>query len=278
MLRTLLEGNDIMATTQSLQELIEQKLDAFEQLKPEFEDCFIFVQQVHGQKRFDSFPIASTVRYLHSLWVCERKDRLLSIYRNIERYEGGYSLQLLAGWQRGETADVVAFLQRKLDTMPFADLTRQIQEARQMAQGEGLARRLSEGRGVLLNRGFNMMNALDAIFSLSEEQLMREVREACEQYEHLPEQIELQLAQFDSSLYAYVTSQALARRNMEEMNKIAALIMSGPPDRPGARSGRVLAPTIAPPPLAEEVIRGYIDMSSTRHNNLRGLRFVDAQE
>jgi hypothetical protein len=265
-----------MATTQSLQELIGQKLDAFEQLKPEFEDCFVFVQQVHGQKRFASFPVASIVRYLHSLWICERKDRLLSIYRNIERYEGAYSLHLLAGWQRGETADVIEFLQRKLDTMPFADLTRQIRDAQQMGGDNSLARRLIEGRGVLLNRGFNLMYALDAIFSLSDEQLMREVREACEQYQHLPEQIELQLAQFDSSLYAYVTSQALARRNMEEMNKMAALIMSGPSDRPGARSERVRAPTIAPPPFAEEVIRGYIEMSSTRHNNPRGLRFVDA--
>jgi len=99
---------------QELQVLVEQKLDAFERLRPEFEESFVFVQQVHGQRRFTSFPVDSTVRYLHSLWICECKDRLLSIYKNIERYEGAYCLGLLRRWQEGETADIVDFLHRKL--------------------------------------------------------------------------------------------------------------------------------------------------------------------
>jgi hypothetical protein len=266
-----------MVVNQAFQELIERKLDAFERLKPAFEDCFIFVQQAHGQKRFTSFPVASSVRYLHALWVCECKDRLLSVYRKVDRYEGAYCLELLRSWQQGETADVVAFLQRKLDMTPFADLTRQIRDA-SLSQSEGLMRRLIEGRGVLLNRGFNLMQALDAIFALSGDQLVSEVREACERYQHLPQQIEQQLALFDSPLYVYVSSQALARRNIEEMNKMGMQLMSRPPDRPGERSERVLEPTIAPPPFAEHVIPGYIEMSSTRHNNIAGHRFVDAPQ
>ena len=82
---------------------------------------------------FTSFPVASTVRYLHALWICECKDRLLSIYKNIERYEGTYCLGLLLRWQEGEMADVVDFLHRKLDMLPFSDLTRQIQDAMRTA-------------------------------------------------------------------------------------------------------------------------------------------------
>ena len=103
-----------MAASINVQELVKQKLAVFEQLQPAFEECFPFVQQVHGQQRFARFPVASTVRYLHALWVCECKDRLLSIYKNIERYEGTYCLRLLLRWQEGETAAVVDFLQTLL--------------------------------------------------------------------------------------------------------------------------------------------------------------------
>ena len=89
-----------MTTTPQEQSLIRQKLDAFEHLQAEFETCFRFMQDVHGQRRFSSFPIANTVRYLHARWVCECKDRLLSIYKNIERYEGCYCLELLQRLQR----------------------------------------------------------------------------------------------------------------------------------------------------------------------------------
>src|SRR5260370_23046003 len=131
-----------MATIIAVQELVKQKLAAFVELQPTFEECFQFVQQVHGQQRFPTFPVASTVRFLHGLWVCECKDRLLGIYKNIERYEGAYCLQLLLRWQEGETADVVEFLQRKLDTMPFGDFTRQIHAAKSPHEGVGRALRL----------------------------------------------------------------------------------------------------------------------------------------
>jgi hypothetical protein len=262
----------------TVQELVKQKLAGFEKLQPAFEECFPFVQQVHGQQRFTAFPIASIVYYLHALWVCECKDRLLSIYKNIERYEGAYCLRLLLRWQEGETADVVAFLQRKLDTMPFADLTRQISEARAHQKGDGLARRLLDGRSVLLNRGMNLMQALDAIFALSDEQLVDEVRAACIHYHHRPEEIERQAAELQTDLYAYVPSQLLAQRNMEMMNKMGVQVMSKPSDQPGSRSWRVLEPTVPPGPFAEQVINGYIELTTPLFNNPKAQRFVDRPE
>lgn len=267
-----------MAANLTAQELVKQKLAVFEQLQPAFEECFPFVQQVHGQQRFVPFPVASTVRYLHSLWVCECKDRLLSIYKNIERYEGSYCLRLLLRWQEGETAEVVDFLQRKLDMMPFADLTRQISEARLHHEEDGLAQRLKHGRGVLLNRGMNLMQALDAIFALSEEQLVEEVRAACQHYHHRPEEIEQQVAELHTDLYAYAPSQLLAQRNMELMNKMGVHVMNRPSDQPGHRSWRVLEPTVPPGPFAEQVIDGYVELTAPQYNNPKDLRFVDRPE
>lgn len=267
-----------MATSMTAQELVKQKLAAFEQLQPEFEQCFQFVQQVHGQQRFSTFPVASSVRYLHALWICECKDRLLSIYKNIERFEGTYCLQLLLRWQEGEAADVVDFLQRKLDTMPFADLTRQIHEAESYYKGDGLAHRLIDGRHVLLNRGMNLMQAFDAIFALPQEQLTDGVRAACAQYDHRPEQIELQLAELRTDLYAYAPSQLLAQRNMELMNKMGLHVMSKPSDQPGNRSWRILEPSVPPGPFAEQVIEGYVELTAPQHNNPKDVRFVDRSE
>ena len=267
-----------MATPSAIQELVNEKLATFERLQPEFEACFHFVQLVHGQQRFNKFPLVNAVRYLHSLWVCECKDRLLSIYRNIERYEGRYCLELLLRWQEGDTADVVDFLNRKLDMLPFADLTRQISESMKSHKDDGLARRLIDGRGVLLNRGMNLMQALDGIFSLPEEKLISEVQLACAQYGHHPSQIERQLKEIDSQLYAYLPSRILAQRNIEVMNKMGVRVMSKPSDQPGERSWRVLEPTIPPGPFAEYVVEGYVELTSPNHNNITGLRFVDFPE
>jgi hypothetical protein len=267
-----------MTTTQGTQNLANQKLAAFEQLRPEFEASFQFVQDMHGQRRFQSLSIADLVHYLHALWICECKDRLLSIYKNITRYEGRYCLELLREWQQGETADVVAFLQRKLDTMPFADLTRQIQHARQLGGEEGLAQRLLHGRLILLSRGMNLMHALDAIFSLSDGELLKEVQKACAQYGHQPYQIEKQLAEMETPLYSYLPNQALAQRNMAVMNKLGVNVTKMPPDRPGQRSWRVLEPTEPMQPYAEHLIEGYLELTLPTHNNIRGLRFSDRRE
>lgn len=275
-----------MEATPATQELINQKLAAFEQLQPEFEECFRYVQNVHGQKRFSTFSVADAVRYLHALWICERKDRLLSIYKNIERYEGRRCLELLRSWQAvGNNAGVVAFLQRKLDMMPFADITRQVYMAEQQGGDFGLARRLRHGRLILLNRGMNLLHALDAIFALPEEQLVKEVQVACERYGHTPAQIDQQLADMDSPIYSYVPHQALANRNMLVMNKLGADVMSKPMDQPGQRSWRVLEPAepVVDPaepvkPFAEHIIFRYQELTSPQHNNIRGNRFIDRPE
>src|SRR5438270_532872 len=194
------------------QELIHQKLEAFEQIETDFEASFRFMQDMHGQKRFEALSVADTVHYLHALWVCECKDRLLSVYKNIERYEGRRCLELLLAWQEGETADVVEFLNHKLDMLPIPDITRQIQEIRRRGDDTGLMQRLEHGRLVMLNRGMNLLHALDAIFVLAPGELVKEVRVECMQYGHPPGQIEKQLTAMETQLYAYVPHRVLAQR------------------------------------------------------------------
>ena len=93
-----------MAQDVSLAALVAEKLAAFERLQPEFEESFQYLQDMQGQQRFAEVPVASTVRYLHALWVCERKDYLLSVPRTMGRYEGRRALEVLRDWQAGETA------------------------------------------------------------------------------------------------------------------------------------------------------------------------------
>jgi hypothetical protein len=268
-----------MVTTPVIQNLAQQKLEAFESLLPEFEECFQFVQDVHGQQRFSSFPVAFSVRYLHALWICERKGRLLSVFQTIKEYEGKTCLGLLRRWQEDEnTADVVAFLQHKLDTMPFAALTRQVHEARRTHADDGLLLRLTHGRLVLLNRGINLMMALDAIFAIPEEELLKQVKEACEHYEHRPDQIAQQLQEGDSPLYAYVPHQALAQRNMTVMNKLGISVTLKPSDLPGHRSWHVLPATAPLRPFAEQIVPGYLELTAPIHNNPKADRFIDRPE
>src|SRR5437764_7530250 len=125
---------------------------------------------MHGQRRFSALPVIESVHYLHALWICECKDRLLSIYNNIERYGGRYCLHLLRRWQERDTANVIDFLYRKLDGFPFAELTRQIQEAKSTSSVDAnLVGRLVHGRLILFNRFMNLMQALDAILALSDD-------------------------------------------------------------------------------------------------------------
>lgn len=263
-----------MRETLAGEALAKQKLVAFEQLQPEFETNFHFVQEVHGQRRFASFPVTETVHYLHALWVCELKERLLSVRMNIGRYEGQQCLSLLQQWQEGETAALVAFLQRKLGGLPFADLTRQIQEATAVRQADdGLLHRLVHGRLVLLNRDMNLMQALDAIFSLTMDDLFREVVVACVHYGHAPDQIEQQLTEVEDPLFSYAPHPLLVQRNMQVMNSLGINVMTLPTDLPGERSWKVIAPREPLHPFAETVIRGYLTLLS--RNNLRKLRFVD---
>jgi hypothetical protein len=264
-----------MAVTVQVPELVQQKLAAFESIQAEFEECFRFQQEVHGQKRFSSFPVGKIVYYLHALWLCELKDRLLSVYKNIRRYDGKRCLELLRDWQAGQNAPVVAFLFQKLDMPSFVDITTQIENARKQRGDETRARRLEHGRLVLLNRGMNLMHAFEAIFSLSEKDLLAEVRPACEQYGHTPAQIEKQLADLQSPLYTYRPHQLLARRNMLVMNKLDIGVLAQTADLPGERSLRVRPSTGPLAPFADHVIDGYLPLLAPIHNNLRGVRFID---
>jgi len=263
---------------QNIPPLVQLKIDAFEHLQPEFEASFQFVQDVHGQRRFPSFPVSDSVRYLHALWICECKGRLLSVPKTVKDYEGRRCLELLRLWQQGDTASVVNFLQHKLDMLPLGQITQQYSEAYHLQRDDGLAQRLAHGRRILLNRGFNLMQALDAIFMLSEDALSGEVSAACERYGHLPEQIERQLEEMNSALYSYVPNQVLAQRNMMVMNALGINVTFRPSDLPGLRSWRVLPPTEPLSPYAEHVVEGYQELISPFHNNIKGDRFVDRPE
>jgi hypothetical protein len=262
-----------MAQDTSLTPLVAEKLAAFERLQPEFEANFQYAQDVQGQRRLVTFSVAGSVRFLHALWVCERKDYLLSVPRTMGRYEGRRCLELLRDWQAGETAGVVVFLQRKLDTLPFGELTRQLEAVRRREGASPLAERLAHGRLVLLNRGMNLHKALEPLFTLPEESLLAEVRAACAQYGHQSDQIAEQLAELETPLYRYVPHPALVQRNMRVMDRLGVHLTRGLADQPGRRSWRVAESTLPASPYAEQVISGYVDMTSTRHNNFSDYRF-----
>ena len=277
--------------------LITEKLATFERLQQEFEASFRYIQDVQGQRRFPTFPIDAAVRYLHALWVCECKDRLLSIPKTIERYEGMRCLELLERWQAGEIAGVVEFLQRKLDSQPFSILTRQIEDLQRQggdsasARGEAenagaqrpqalaaegaLIERLKHGRLVLLNRAMNLMQALEPIFTLSPQQLLADMQAACAHYGHQPEQIARQVQEMRTDLYTFVGHPALVQKNMVMMNKLGIQGTADIADQPGRRSARVDAPTMPEQPYAQQVIKGYVEMTSLVHNNLSVHQFIN---
>ena len=263
--------NEWKEPTGRVSEVTRRKLEAFALIEEDFVASFSFVQDVHGRRRFPSFPVASAVRYLHALYICECKDRLLSVPKNkSQRYEGAHCLELLRGWQVGYSADIVAFIHRKLDEQPFAELTRQI-EAAALTGDAPLAQRLISGRTVLLNRNFNLSHAMDAMFALEPEPLRTEVRAACEHFGHTPDAIARQLADLQSDLYAYAPSAALARRNMLVMNRLGPHVMDADGDRPGQRTARVHPPASPAPPYAEAIIAGEMTLLSMRWNNPRRL-------
>ena len=124
----------------------------------------------------------------------------------------------------------------------------------------------------------NLMRAVHAIFALSDDDLREEVRAACAQYGHRPDQIEQQLAEVEDPLSSYAPHQLLAQRNMLVMNTLGVSVMTLPTDLPGERSWKVVAPTEAPRPFAEHVIAGYLELVSPSHNNLKRYRFIDHPE
>ena len=264
-----------MAQETVLPSVVAEKLAMFARLQPEFETSFRYIEEVQGRQRFLIFPLDATVRYLHALWMCDCKDRLLSVRKTIERYEGKRCLELLHRWQAGEVTEVVEFLQRKLDSQPFSILTHQIESLQRQEDASVLIERLKHGRLVLLNRAMNLMQALEPIFTLPPQRMLADVQAACAQYNHQPEQIKQQIAALETNTYAPVPHPALAQKSMLLMNKIGIQGMAGTADQPGRRSARVAAPTMPEQPYAEEVIKGYVEMTSLQYNNLSGHRFVN---
>jgi hypothetical protein len=203
---------------------------------------------------------------------------VLSIAKTSKEYEGSLCLELLRQWQTGDTASAVDFLNRRLDMLPLGDITRQMHEMRQQQRDDGLLQRLMHGRLVMLHRGMNLMHLLDALFVLSEEELLQAVQDACVQYGHTPEQITQQLQEMDSPLYSYVPHQLLAQQNMLVMNTLGTEVLTLPEDAPEQRSWRVVQPTEPNSPLAEHVVEGYQELVSPTHNNKNADRFVDRPE
>ncbi len=267
----------------TLPPLIQQKLAQFETIQQEFIESFLFVQEVHGQKVFSTFPVSSIVRYLHALWMCECKTCLLSVPKTVKEYEGEQCLQLLAVWQKErDTASVVKFLQKKLDMLPLGEITSQIQRAQQAENASSNVQSLLYGRKVMLQRGKHLLQALDTLFSLSEQQLAHEIDEACVYYQHRPEQIEQQLALLQTPLYSYMPHQVLAQCNMLVMNTIGARVAKTFALAPDQRSWSTGQQDETFPeearPLAEHNLPNYLELTAPRHNNLLQRLFKDRPE
>lgn len=250
-------------------QLVIAKIAEFDRISGEVLANFPYVQDVHGQRRFSSFPILATVHYLHALWICNCKDMLLSVPvtgrrrkgsdDRFERYEGQYALELLRQWQEGKTADLVEFLELKLDYAPFGVIMRSFEAAVQ--NGDlAFARRLAHGRMILLNRTQNLVSALRNIFALRLDSQLREVRDACAQYGHTIEQCDEQLAAMNSALFSYVPHPALARRNMQIMNALGMRITDNAADRPGKRTASVQRPAMPQYAYADFVVIGATTM------------------
>lgn len=233
--------------------LILEKLAAFDQLEPAVRASFRDVEQMHGEARFPTVPVAQIVRYLHALFLCHCKDALLSVPTTTTRYDHHGALDLLDGWQRGETPPVVAFLEAKLDMQPFLPLARQLDAAETSGHQES-ARRLRHGMQTLLNRAHNLHAALDSIYGLPRAGLLDEVRGACAQFGHTPDEIRREREWLASTLASYLPHAELGRRNMLVMNSLGVAMTDSLSDRPGERTARVRPGTPPLPPYAENPI------------------------
>jgi hypothetical protein len=234
-------------TERALSDLARRKLEAFARIEHDFMASFRFVGEVHGLRRYTTFPVTYTVRYLHSLVMCERKDLLLSVPDSGQRYEGARCLGLLRDWQEGRTAEVIAFIHHKLDGQTFAELTASIETMED--DGADTRRRraaLLAGRAILLNRLFTLGAALEAIFALDAQGLRDVVCAACAELGYNQKEIERQLAESHADIYARVAHPALARRNMLLMNHIGALVTetreTEPPPLPLAPRAAITIP------------------------------------
>lgn len=254
----------------ALPPLVAEKLAAYEQIAGDVEAAFRYIEDMHGQRRFSHVPVDETVRYLHALWLCDRKDMLLSVPTfsgrrkrgsggRYERFEGQHALELLCAWQQGEMADVVAFLEMKLGQSSFADITRSIGVAARRGD-RALAQRLMHGRKTLLIRTHNLTRALSVLFSTRPDALQQAVIAACARYGHTIEACKDQLAEIGTPLYSCVPHPALARHNMRLMNSLGIGVTDNKTDRPGRRTRTVQRPKMPKYSYAEYVVAGETTM------------------
>jgi hypothetical protein len=253
-------------TNDGRRQLALAKLVAFQGIEAEFLRSFRFMEILQGQQRLPVCTVADSVRFLHALWICECKDKLLSILRSMGRYEGRRCLELMQSWQEGDISSVVGFLQGKLNNLSTAELSTQIHEAR-VTGNDTLADRLVHGRRVMVNRGFHLMQILDALFAFPEHLLREQVELACAEFGHAPAQIESQLAEMDSPLYAYAPHPLLARHNMLLMNELGISVTRSVADRPGNRTPRVEAAISPQPSYAELTVPREMTLISALRNN-----------
>ncbi|HET8908411.1 MAG TPA: hypothetical protein VFN11_15755, partial [Ktedonobacterales bacterium] len=257
----------------ALPPLIAEKLAAYERIAGDVEAAFRYIEDMHGQRRFSHIPIEETVRYLHALWLCDRKDMLLSVPTSsgrrkrgsggrYERFEGQHALELLCAWQQGEMADVVAFLEMKLGQSSFADITRNIGDAARRGD-RALVRRLKHGRETLLNRTHNLTRALSVLFNTPPDTLHHTAIAACARYGHTVAACQEQLAEIGAPLYTFVPHPALARRNMRLMNALGIAVSDNNTDRPGRRTRNVQRPKMPNQSYADHVVAGEMTMVAT---------------
>jgi hypothetical protein len=266
-------------------ELIQKKLAAFERIQGEFEQNFLFIGNVHGRQCFPATTVADIVHYLHARWIDECKTSLLSVAKTVKEYDGRYCLVLLKQWQQeGDMAAVIEFLYRKLETRTVVDVAREVQLVSRTPGQEAILRGMLNGRRLMINRGFNLLHFIDTLFGLAPADLAEEVHKACQQYHHLPTQIERQLAEMETPLYSYVPHQLLAQRNMLVMNRLLVDTAEQPgnlPDEHTEYVGNTQHAEVGDEregleaPLAEGLIEGYRDMTSTDVNNVKQERFID---
>jgi hypothetical protein len=248
------------STLHAIPPVVREKLEAFDQLELEFRASFYDVEQMHGETRFPAVPIAAIVRYVHALFICHCKDALLSVSTTIARYDHRRALDLLLGWQAGQTLPVVEFLEAKLDMQLFLPLARQLEAAETSGNVES-ARRLRHGTQILLNRAHNLYATLDTIFGLPRSGLLDEVRGACAEFGLSPDALRQEFERLATPLYSYLPHAELARRNMLVMNSLGVEVTSHLADRPGDRTARVLPATPPLPAYAENPIPHEVEFT-----------------
>lgn len=226
--------------------IVREKLAAFDQIEPAFRESFVYVEQMHGEARLNGVSVAGIVHYLHALFLCHVKDALLSVPTTTTRYDRRSALDLLEGWQRGETLPVIAFLEVKLVLPQFVELFGELHGTEDVGDERG-TQRLRHGLQILLNRVHNLTSALETLAGLPQAAIVDEVQGACVEFGHTPDEIRTQREWFANPCYSYMPHPELARRNMLVMNSLGVAVTANPGDLPGERTARV-APGTEPLP------------------------------